>query len=58
MYICRACGTGYRNHQNQSGRWVRTYYLSSGANVALTRTPPCEKGPRTEAALRKYADAL
>lgn len=58
VYICRECGTGYVNHQQPNGRWVRTYHLASGRSIALDHVPTCEKGPRTEAALRKYADAL
>jgi hypothetical protein len=58
VYICALCGCGYRNHQQPNGRWVRTYYLPSGQDIALTKTPACERGPRGEAALRKYADAL
>lgn len=58
VYLCRRCGTAYENRQLTTGDWRRMYFLSPGENKYLDRVPICATGKRTDAALRKYADAL
>lgn len=57
VYMCRSCGCGYENKQTAGGEWYREYYRPDGRNEVSTYVPSCERGIRTDAALRKYADA-
>ena len=58
VYICRVCGTGRVNSCDETG-WSATWHRPDGtAVVAPPTTPPCVKGPRTEAALAKYAQQI
>jgi hypothetical protein len=52
--ICRQCGAGKVN-AFVDGAWVTTYHLPDGSSRELRRTPPCERGPKTDAYLAKYA---
>lgn len=56
-YICRKCGTG-RVNALVSGGWQTTYHRPDGTSEVLSHVPPCERGPKTDAALAKYATEL
>lgn len=58
VYICVNCGAGKVNAQTPGGHWFTTFYLASGRKVVDSKVPPCELGPRTMPALRKYASAI
>jgi hypothetical protein len=58
VYLCRKCGTGKVNAQDATGRWTPTWHRPDGTSIAASTTPPCEVGPKTAAALQKYAAAL
>lgn len=58
VYMCRSCGTAYENRHQTMGNWERVYFLPTGETRRLRQVPACEPGPRTPAALKKYADAL
>lgn len=57
VYICRKCGTGRVNAQ-VAGGWRTTYHRPDGTSEVLSHVPPCERGPKTDAALAKYATEL
>lgn len=56
--MCRVCGMGKVDAQDTRGRWTSTYHLPDGRSITASLVPPCQPGPHTDAALRKYADAL
>jgi hypothetical protein len=57
-YICRKCGTGRENAQDEYGNWFATFHRPDGRSVRLSHVPPCEPGPRTADYLAKHAEAL
>jgi hypothetical protein len=57
-YICRKCGCGKVNAQDDDGVWFATFHLPTGRSVVSAHVPPCEVSGRTEAYLEKYADVI
>lgn len=57
VYICRTCGTGRVNSRDETG-WLATWHRPDGSSILGGPTPGCVVGPRTEAALAKYATVL
>ena len=55
VYICRRCGMG---KVNDPDAFRTTFHCPDGAEVRGTKTPACEIGPRSLAALHKYANEL
>ncbi|CAB4177418.1 hypothetical protein UFOVP998_36 [uncultured Caudovirales phage] len=53
-YICRKCGCGKVNAQDDRRLWVTTYHLPTGESKALRHTPQCEWGPKSLAYLERY----
>lgn len=59
VYICRKCGAGKRNETDNHGEWFTTYFLPNGETVRGPRAvPACERGPKSETYLAKYAEFL
>lgn len=56
-YICRVCGCG-RVNALVSGGWQSTFHLPDGSSKVLRKRPACEVGPRTDAYLGKYWQAI
>jgi hypothetical protein len=54
VYICTTCGTG-KIHAREGGAWVVTYHAPDGRSFTARQVPACEVGPKTAAALEKYA---
>lgn len=57
FYICRHCGTGKENIE-LGGTWGTVYHTPDGVSRTWRFTPPCQPGPRTAAALAKYAELI
>lgn len=58
VYVCKRCGTGKVNAEKEPGWWVTTYHCPNGFSAESRVVPPCEPGPKTVAALAKYADVI
>ena len=57
VYICRTCGTGKVNTPHAGG-WRAHWHTPDGRELVGTLTPDCALGPKTDAYLAKYADAI
>jgi hypothetical protein len=57
-YICRKCGCGKVNFQDDDRQWRQRYHLPTGATTVLRHTPVCEVGPKSQAYLDRYSVAI
>ena len=55
VYICRVCGMG---KENDPRKFTTTFHCPDGNSVRGSHPGPCVAGPRTEAALAKYATEI
>lgn len=57
VYICRKCGCGKVN-EKIGNEWQTTYHRPDDISEIANAVPACVVGPRTNAAIDKYADLI